>query len=175
MAQFDSDDEREAAEFQVGLAHKIVSQSTKKAGKNRAHLPRTAGLRTLDELTSEMTKAGLDPSRIQARAEMLAQAAGEKRKRQREEEGDAEMDVDEDGEDGWMDVDGEEEDATPNKRAKANSGAIIAKSAREPKTNRQLAGMRDQAVSFPSGRLLPFYLALCVDGTLRAARRRLVN
>ena len=62
--------------------------------KNRAVLPRTAGLRTLSELTTGLTKAGLDPSRIQERAEMLAKVAGAKRKRQREEE-DAEMEVDE--------------------------------------------------------------------------------
>ena len=120
--------------------------------KNRALLPRTAGLRTLSELTSEMTKAGLDPSRIQERAEMLAKVAGAKRKRQREEE-EAQMDVDEDAEMGedeegegeWMDVDGEE--APRLKKAKANSGAVVAKGARHPKTNRQLAGMRDETVS----------------------------
>lgn len=145
---FDSDDEREAAEAKVNLGKKITSQSTKKASKNRAPLPRTAGLRTLNELTSGMTKAGFDPSRIQERAERLAKAAGEKRKRQREEE-EAEMDVDEDGEgeDGegeWMDVDGEDA-PTPNKRAKANTGDVIARGNRAPKSNRQLAGMRDDA------------------------------
>ncbi|KAI0075852.1 GTP binding protein 4 [Panus rudis PR-1116 ss-1] len=145
---FDSEDEREAVEAKANLKKKIASQSTKKAGRNRAHLPRTAGLRTLDELTSEMTKAGLDPSKIKERAEMLQKAQGEKRKRKREEE-DAEMDVDEEGdgagaEGEWMDVD-DEASTTPNKRGKANSGAVIAKGAREPKTNRQLAGMRDQA------------------------------
>ena len=76
------------------LKKKIASQSSKKAMKNRAMLPRTAGLRTLSELTTEMTKAGLDPSRIQERAEMLAKVQGAKRKRQREED-EAEMDVDE--------------------------------------------------------------------------------
>ena len=90
------------------LKKKLVSQSTKKAMKNTARLPRTAGLRTLSELTTEMTKAGLDPSRIQERAEILAKAQGAKRKREREEE-EAEMDVDgpgaEDGEGDWMDVD----------------------------------------------------------------------
>lgn len=151
--QFDSDDEREAAEAKVAREHTLRSQSTKKAMKNRAQLPRTAGLRTLSELTTEMTKAGLDPSRIQERAQRIAKVQGAKRKRQREEEEeeeDAEMDVDEgrddmaDGEGEWMDVDGE--DATPHKRAKGNSGAVIAKGSREPRSNRQLAGMRDEAV-----------------------------
>ncbi|PIL28017.1 hypothetical protein GSI_09868 [Ganoderma sinense ZZ0214-1] len=152
---YDSEDEREAVAAKSAREKKLVSQSTKKAMKNRAALPRTAGLRTLSELTTEMTRAGLDPSRIQERAEMLAKVAGAKRKRQREEE-DAEMDVDEDedadmggegeeGEEGeeWMDVDGEE--APRLKKAKANSGAVVAKGARHPRSNRQLAGMRDQA------------------------------
>ncbi|OCH88156.1 GTP binding protein 4 [Obba rivulosa] len=142
---FDSDDERDAAAMKDSLEHKIVSQGSKKAMKNQAKLPRTAGLRTLSDLTTEMTKAGLNPSRIQQRAELLAKVAGEKRKRAREEE--AEMDVDEEGagaEDAWMDVDGEE-GAAPNKRAKANSGAVVAKGKHEPRSNRQLAGMRDDA------------------------------
>lgn len=104
-----------------------------------------------------MTKAGLDPSRIQERAEMIAKVQGAKRKRQREEEV-AEMDVDEEGdadvgEGDWMDVD-EAADAVSHKRVKANSGAVIAKSARGPRSNRQLAGMRDEAVGrscFSSG------------------------
>ena len=90
------------------MKKKLVSQSTKKAMKNRAALPRTAGLRTLSELTTEMTKAGLDPSRIQERAEMRAKVAGAKRKRQREEE-EAQMDVDEDAE-AEEDAEGEEAD-----------------------------------------------------------------
>lgn len=125
--------------------------------KNSAKLPRTAGLRTLSELTTEMTMAGLDPSRIQERAEMLAKVAGAKRKRDRDEE-DAEMDVDGDEEMGdeaegeWMDVD---EDAAPSKRTKANSGAAIAKAGREPRSNRQFAGMRDEAVSTPASDFVP--------------------
>ena len=35
------------------LKKKIASQSSKKAMKNRAMLPRTAGLRTLSELTTD--------------------------------------------------------------------------------------------------------------------------
>ena len=45
----------------------------------------------------------------------------------------------------WMDVDGEDQ-STPNKRAKANSGAAVAKGKREPRSDRRLAGMRDSAV-----------------------------
>ena len=117
--------------------------------KNTARLPRTAGLRTLSELTTGLTKAGLDPSRIQERAEMLAKVAGAKRKRDRDD--DDGMDVDDGDDDGasgdegdWMDVD--DEAGAPTKRAKANSGAVVAKG-RQPRSNRQLAGMRDEAVS----------------------------
>ena len=151
--QFDSDDEREAQEAQVALSHKIKSQSIKKSKKNQARLPRTAGLRTLSELTSELTKAGLDPSRIQERAEMIAKLQGAKRKRADEDEDDDEEmgDAEEDGSereaggDGWMDVDDDDDDSAPKKRVKTNSGRVINK--REPRSHRQMAGMRDEAVS----------------------------
>lgn len=143
--QFDSEDEREAAVAQSSLAHKLTSQSIKKSKKNRSRLPRTAGLRTLTELTTEMTAAGLDPSRIQERAVILAKVQAVKRKRA------AEMDVDMDGDEGegegdegdWMDVDSEDK---PNKRVKSNSGGVVAVDRRGPRTNRQFAGMRDEAV-----------------------------
>ncbi|KAH8107497.1 P-loop containing nucleoside triphosphate hydrolase protein [Phellopilus nigrolimitatus] len=140
--ELDSEDERDAVELKDAQEKRQISQITKKAMKNHARLPRTAGLRTLTELTDGLTKAGLDPSRIQERAEMLAKVQGAKRKRGE----DAEMDVDMDGGDGdaeWMDVDGEE--MTPQKRAKANTGAVVTKGKREPRSNRQLAGMRDGA------------------------------
>jgi nucleolar GTP-binding protein len=143
---FDSEDEREGVEAQKALKHKIHSQSLKKSKKNQSRLPRTTGLRTLSELTTELKKAGYDPSNIEARAGVLAKAQSAKRKRN-----EADMDVDmEDadvgeGEEGdWMDVDGEEQ--TPNKRVKSNSGGVITKHARAPKTNRQLVGMRDEQV-----------------------------
>lgn len=152
---FDSDDEREARSAQHALSKKIASQSVKKAQKNQARLPRTAGLRTLSELTTELTKAGLDPSRIQERAEMLAKLQGAQRKRKRREnEGgdeDEDMDMDmnvEDGEDGWeddgMDVDGV--DTPKRKKTKANDGAVavVVAGGRGPRTDRRLAGMRDE-------------------------------
>ncbi|KAG6868203.1 hypothetical protein C0993_006344 [Termitomyces sp. T159_Od127] len=140
---FDSDDEREARETQIALAHKIQSQSIKKSRKNQARLPRTAGLRTLSELTTELTNAGLDPSRIQERATMLAKIQGAKRKRDADEDMDMEGDEDmEDGDVDEMDVDGEE---APKKKAKGNSGAVTAVSKRMPKSDRRLAGLRDEA------------------------------
>ncbi len=130
--------------------------------KNKARLPRTAGLRTLTELTADLTKAGLDPSRIQERAIVVAKMRGATRKRKRDDNEDG-MDVDNDEatsdftdvqeEDGGkadtMEIDGEdrneEDDDTPRKRGKANSGAVIAGN-RVPHSNRQLAGLRDEAV-----------------------------
>lgn len=105
-------------------------------------------MRTLTELTTELTKAGLDPSRIQERAERIAklQAAERKRKRDEDDEDDG-MEVD-DGEEDWedegMDVDGEERPS--KKKAKTTSGAVITK--RAPRSDRTFAGMRDEAVSF---------------------------
>lgn len=90
-----------------------------------------------------MTAAGLDPSRIQERATILAKAHGAKRKRMADEDVDMEGEDGEDEEGDWMDVDGED---SPNKRAKGNAGGIVPHR-RAPKTNRQLAGMRDEGVS----------------------------
>ena len=81
---------------------------------------------------------------------MLAKVQAAKRKR-----AEADMDVDMDDaeeageaseadEGGWMDVDGKE--PPTSKRAKSNSGAVIAKNSRAPRTNRQLAGLRDDQV-----------------------------
>lgn len=152
LNKFESEDEREAAQMQKSLELKMQSQVIKGAQKHRVRLPRTAGLRTLSELTTSLKKAGYDPSSIQQRAEMIAKVQGAKRKR-----GDVDMDVDMDGnsksdasgsdmEGGdWMDVDGEE--MTSSKRTKGNSGAVIAKNARAPRSNRQLAGLRDAQVS----------------------------
>jgi nucleolar GTP-binding protein len=157
--QVDSDDEREAAAAKIALGHKMEAQRKKKI-KNKARLPRTAGLRTLSDLTTDLTKAGIDPSRVQERAVMIAKIRAAGHKRKRDEDG---MDVDgngvdEDG-DNWvsegdgedetmMDVDGDEgeKDGTQHKRGKANSGAAIAHRKRVPRSNRQLAGMRDEAV-----------------------------
>jgi len=154
--QLDSDDEREAAAAKVGLVHKMAAQSKKKI-KNKARLPRTAGLRTLTDLTTDLTKAGIDPSRVQERAVVIAKVRAAERKRKRDEDENG-MDVDdadvddfasggeeEDGSMMDMDGDGEEQEGTPQKRSRANSGAVIARK-RAPRSNRQLAGLRDEAV-----------------------------
>ncbi|KAI9442475.1 P-loop containing nucleoside triphosphate hydrolase protein [Lactarius indigo] len=164
---FDSDDEREAAAAKVALGHRLEAQSKKKM-KNKARLPRTAGLRTITELTTDLTRAGLDPSRVRERAVMIAKMRGgavtQKRMRNEDEDG---MDVDGDGDDeaAWEEVDGgedvdtmeidgdgEDDDNSPRKRGKANSGAVIARK-RAPNSNRQLAGLRDEAQASKAIRL----------------------
>ncbi|KAN0129277.1 P-loop containing nucleoside triphosphate hydrolase protein [Lactarius tabidus] len=157
---FDSEDEREAAAAKVALEHRLEAQSKKKM-KNKARLPRTAGLRTITDLTTDLTNAGLDPSRVQERATMIAKMRGAAARKRRRDEDDDGMDVDGDDDDddgaaleegageganAMMDVDGEweDDDDTPRKRGKANSGAAFARK-RAPQSNRQLAGMRDEA------------------------------
>nr|GAT50424.1 predicted protein [Mycena chlorophos] len=142
----ESEDERERIAARVALAHKIQSQSLKKSKKNQARMPRStaAGRSTLAEMTKRLEEAGLDPSKIRERAQALSAKVGEKRKRGGDDDGDVDMeDGDGDGADGWMDVDEDVDmdDATPSKRLKTNSGGVAK---REPRGNRNLAGLRDQ-------------------------------
>lgn len=146
--QFDSEDEREVAELREKKTNLLASQENGRT-RNYPKLPRTAGLRTLSEMTTKLTAAGIDPTRIQERAQLLAKVAGAKRKRHER------MDVDEvrDGGQGeeadWMDVDDEEGargNGTPKKKRKSLSGTAVAVKKHVPASNRQVAGMRDAAV-----------------------------
>ncbi|KAG8710614.1 Nucleolar GTP-binding protein 1 [Ceratobasidium sp. 395] len=135
----DSDDEREAEDL-VQMQHAKLSHHAKTAMKSRPIIPRKHAHRTMSGMARALTVAGLDPSRIEERAKILAKAAKAKEaigKRKRDEE----MDVDEEG-DGWeddgMDLD---EDESP-KRVKTNAGGVAK---RVPRTDRQMAGMRDAA------------------------------
>ncbi|KAG8970159.1 Nucleolar GTP-binding protein 1 [Tulasnella sp. 419] len=118
----------------------------KNKSKNRAILPRTAGLRSLSEMSKALKKAGYDPSNIEVRAQMLAKAAGAKRKRDAESEA---MDIDEeqDNDQGSMEVDGGRIGHQGIKKVKSNSGGVIAKvlGKRIPATDRSTSGMRDAA------------------------------
>ncbi|EJD32469.1 NOG1-domain-containing protein [Auricularia subglabra TFB-10046 SS5] len=95
----DSEDERHA---EAESSRKLTL--AKKHSKNRTALPRTAGMRTMSEMAEKLTAAGIDPSRLQERAKMLAKArgaqAGEKRKRHDDVDEGMEVDGDEEGEDG---------------------------------------------------------------------------
>ncbi|QRV94472.1 nucleolar GTP-binding protein 1 [Ceratobasidium sp. AG-Ba] len=138
----DSDDELEAAEL-LQMQKAKMSHHSKSAMKSRPVMPRVHAHRTMSGMAKALTAAGLDPSRIEERAKILAKAAIAKEaigKRKRDEE----MEVDSDGEgQGWDDdgMDVDEEDESP-KRAKTNSGGVAK---RVPKTDRQTAGMRDAA------------------------------
>ena len=155
--QYASFDEAEAREVEKALEGKIKSQSMKKAQKNKARLPRTAGLRTLSEMSEQLTKAGLDPSRIEKRAHALARIEIDrqqlaKRKRGEVEEDDmdedgSEMDYDDDEnweDEGEMDID--EEESVPRKRTRTEGGAVAITNRRAPRSNRNLAGLKDANV-----------------------------
>jgi nucleolar GTP-binding protein len=140
MDEDDLDEDEWAAYANDALGKKKLSQLNKKARKNGAVLPRNGKTAlSYEEMSEKITKAGFDPSKIQAKAKMLQAAVNEKRKRKREEEEDVDM-AGPEGDD-WMDVDGEDSPSA-SKRVKTPSGSVAAK--RAPRTNRQLAGMRDQ-------------------------------
>jgi nucleolar GTP-binding protein len=146
----------------------MVSQA-KKTLKNRPKLPASVKVRTLSELTRDMTAAGLDPSRIEERAILLAKARGAKRKRDEGEGMDVDGEADTEGwEDEGMEVDGEER--TLNKRAKANTGTVMARNKREPRSNRQLAGMRDDAVRAISHPVFSVLIIFWLRGAQQADR-----
>ncbi|THU77145.1 GTP binding protein 4, partial [Dendrothele bispora CBS 962.96] len=163
-SDFDSLDE-DSRVTEKSRSARLNSQSTKKSLKNHAKLPRTAGLRTLSELSKGLTRAGYDPSRIRERAEGLVKVVGEKRKRaereerEREREGDVEM---EDGEGAWeddSDVEMEDGDEAPRlKRVKGNSGGVVAVGGgkRVPRTNRAMDGLRDGEQAIKATKLRNF-------------------
>ncbi|EJU04474.1 P-loop containing nucleoside triphosphate hydrolase protein, partial [Dacryopinax primogenitus] len=144
-SMFNSEDEREALETAKSSRDKKMSQDKNKM-KNRPVMPRTAGLRTLSEMSRKLTEAGLDPSRIEARAEAIAKTRSLQRKRKREEE-EAQMEIEDDAdwEEDAMDVD---EDIS-RKRVKSNTGKArdVGTGNHAPKTHRQLAGMANEQTS----------------------------
>jgi len=78
---------------------------------------------------------------------MIAKIQGAKQKKDEmeDEDGDVDMDNSDEGEEGAEGTDVDEEDeSSPQKKVKANSGGVI--NSRGPKSNRQLAGLRDEGV-----------------------------
>lgn len=148
--QTDSDDEREREELRAANSAKSTSH-VKKNMKNRPVMPRTAGLTTVSQMAQTLTKAGIDPSRVLERAQVLAKARATERKRKREEE-ENEMELDEqaEGGDDWMDVD---DDAQPRKRQKTEGGTVALgpHGKRQPKSDRATIGMRDASVCLRVG------------------------
>lgn len=95
-----------------------------------------------------MTKAGLDPSRVVERAQLLAKVRGAG-KRKRDEDEDMSMDGGEGGEEqDWMDVDDDDGEDSPRKRRKGTNGKaqVVLHNRRAPKTDRTTLGMRDATV-----------------------------
>ncbi|CUA70612.1 putative nucleolar GTP-binding protein 1 [Schizosaccharomyces pombe 972h-] [Rhizoctonia solani] len=134
---FDSDDEREAEEL-LKMQRAQLSHHSKSNLKSRPVMPRTAAHRTMSGMAKALTAAGYDPSRIEERAVILAKAARAKEaigKRKREDDMEVDSDEGDDGDSDGMEVD---EDESP-KRAKTNLGT----SKRVPKTDRQLAGLKN--------------------------------
>ncbi|KAF8602536.1 GTP binding protein 4 [Ceratobasidium sp. AG-I] len=136
----DSDDELEA-EAMLEMKHAKIVHHGKSALKSRPIMPRTNTHRTMSGMARALNAAGMDPSRIEERAAILAKAARAKDvvgKRKREEEMELDSDGEFNGDSDGMELDGDE---SP-KRAKTNAGAVAK---RAPKTDRQLVGMRDAA------------------------------
>ena len=156
--QVDSDEELYAADEASAKAAKLASER-KKMFKNRPVMPRTAGMRTIGEMTKKLSAAGYDTSRIEAHA-MVAKASNAALRKRKREERDEAMDVDGEEVGEWadesMEVDGE--DASP-KRAKGNSGAVVAKS-KLPQSNRQLAGFKNAEVRDINPLLIMFNVLL---------------
>ncbi|KIJ25273.1 hypothetical protein M422DRAFT_38855, partial [Sphaerobolus stellatus SS14] len=131
-----------AAELDDANTKRLESQENKRT-RNYPKLPRTAGLRTLSEMTEKMTAAGLDPSKIQERAAVLAKAHADL---EADEEG---TEVDGEGEDEWMGVDesdegkGAKKGGIRKKRKSEGGEAVVVKKRGQPATNRQVAGLRD--------------------------------
>jgi len=132
--------------------------------QNKAIIPRSVrNDRTLDDMTSSLRKAGVDPSKLEERAKVLALARGvelaTKRKRAAVDDDDAEdsmavdgdvtgttasqwADMDADDGDGSMQVDG-----SSSKKRKAVSGKAVkgaSTSKRAPRTNRAAYGLSNE-------------------------------
>ncbi|KAL4399781.1 Nucleolar GTP-binding protein 1 [Malassezia pachydermatis] len=148
---------------------KLLAQN-KKGLQGRAQIPRKLQHRTLSQLSENMRAAGIDPSSIEMRAELLAKAKGlvGKRKASRDDEDDVSMsDADSNDMDDSMSVDETmEEQAPARKKARAaaskqaptlvrgkssttattnkSGGAITSRAgaARIPARNRQSEGLR---------------------------------
>jgi nucleolar GTP-binding protein len=138
--------------------------------QNRSAIPRPQlNTRTMDAMAQDLRKAGIDPSKLEERAKMLALArgvqlksktAGEKRKRAADGEDDEEMEIEEgessmagasasmwadasdDEGDGSMEIDG----ASSSKKRRSLSGKAVAANngKRVPTKNRATLGMRDE-------------------------------
>lgn len=153
IAESDEEAIRKTAKLIRAKRTEIKTNNRMKDKKqNRPVIPRPSrNDRYMDDMTKDLRKSGIDPSKLEERAKLLALArgveletrelAGAKRKRSAAGE---EMDMDSDEEaysdnDDSMDVDG---DTSISKKRKDGRGtAVIAAGKHAPKTNRLTAGM----------------------------------
>ncbi|KAL7008991.1 Nucleolar GTP-binding protein 1 [Cystobasidiomycetes sp. EMM_F5] len=156
-----------AKRAQIKLNNKVRDKK-----QNKPIMPRTVRSdRTLDDMASDLRKAGIDPSKLEERAQMLALArgvqlktrAGEKRKR---DEGDGDMDIDGEGAgasgSAWADEPSDDEgmqvdDGTPGKKRKSITGrAVAASGKRVPTKNRATLGLKNTAQADKANKLHRF-------------------
>ncbi|WFD45424.1 Nucleolar GTP-binding protein 1 [Malassezia furfur] len=150
---------------------KLMAQN-KKALQGRAQVPRKLQHRTLSQMAENMRAAGIDPSNIEMRAELLAKAkglVGKRKSRQDSDEEDVAMEDDEEDGESSEAMSVEEDEAPTRKKARAAGvkrsaaltrgkssttastnrvgGPITARAgaARIPARNRQSEGLRDSA------------------------------
>lgn len=125
---------------QIQLAH------GEKKHSQRAVIPRPDRRLKLSDMTKQLRKEGLDPARIEQRAEVIAKArklASQTAKATGKRKADGSMDLDD--AEAWEDDDGMDVDsatAAPNKRAKGAAGEAVVPHERAPGKNRQLVGMK---------------------------------
>ncbi|WFC98772.1 Nucleolar GTP-binding protein 1 [Malassezia yamatoensis] len=173
--EIDSEEEQ-LKTIAAGIKHrkdqaKIMAQS-KKSLQGRAQLPRKLQHRTLSQMTDTMRAAGIDPSNIEMRAELLAKAkglVGKRKSRDDEEDHDVSMDEDTEASDDTSDAMSVEENTSQatRKKLRATGGRSLpalppgkssttastnrvggpissrAGAARIPARNRQAEGLRD--------------------------------
>ena len=136
----DSDNEAirtSAAAIREKKAFIQMQNHAKNKLQNRAVIPRTLQTRTLSEMSKKLTAAGYDPTNIEARAHILAEARGLIGKQRGGD--DDEMDADS-GDDGFEGDESMDVEDAPSKKGKG-SMSIIPKGKRVPKTDRAVAGM----------------------------------
>jgi len=152
IAESDEEAIRSTAQLIRARRAQIKTGNTQKDKKqNKPIMPRTVrNDRYFDDMTADLRKSGIDPSKLEERAKILAlargveletrKAAGAKRKLGAAE---GEMDVDSDDSAGEqsMEVDG----AAPKKRKNAFGKAVTSKGKHVPSSNRATSGLRDGA------------------------------
>ena len=152
IAESDEEAIRSTAQLIRARRAQIKTGNTQKDKKqNKPIMPRTVrNDRYFDDMTADLRKSGIDPSKLEERAKILAlargveldtrKAAGAKRKLGAAE---GEMDVDSDDSAGEesMDLDG----GAPKRRKNAFGKAVTSKGKHVPSSNRATSGLRDGA------------------------------